>query len=63
MLITTPTDYATFLLEFLNPKPANDFRLNDASRSEMLRPQAANSNSPRPIRSGRTGGARRFFAG
>jgi CubicO group peptidase (beta-lactamase class C family) len=39
MLMTTPTDYATFLLEFLNPKPADNFRLNEASRSEMLRPQ------------------------
>jgi CubicO group peptidase (beta-lactamase class C family) len=39
MLMTTPTDYAKFLLEFLSPKPADDSRLNDASRSEMLRPQ------------------------
>jgi CubicO group peptidase (beta-lactamase class C family) len=39
MLMTTPTDFATFLLEFLDPKPANDFRLNEASRREMLRPQ------------------------
>jgi len=39
MLLTTPTDYATFLLEFLNPKPADTFRLNEASRKEMLRPQ------------------------
>lgn len=39
MLMTTPTDYATFLLEFLNPKPADNFRLNEASRKEMLRPQ------------------------
>ena len=38
-LKTTPTDYATFLLEFLAPKPADDFRLNEASRTEMLRPQ------------------------
>lgn len=38
-LMTTPTDYATFLLEFLNPKPADNFRLSEASRSEMLRPQ------------------------
>ena len=39
MLMTTPTDYATFLLEFLNPKPANNYRLSDANRNEMLRPQ------------------------
>jgi CubicO group peptidase (beta-lactamase class C family) len=28
-LMTTPTDYATFLLEFVNPKPADNFRLNE----------------------------------
>jgi CubicO group peptidase (beta-lactamase class C family) len=39
MLMTTPTEYAAFLLEFLSPKPADSFRLNDASRTEMLRPQ------------------------
>ena len=39
MLLTTPTDYAKFLMEFLNPKPADNFRLNDASRRDMLRPQ------------------------
>jgi CubicO group peptidase (beta-lactamase class C family) len=39
MLMTTPTDYGKFLLEFLDPKPADDFRLNDVSRTEMLRPQ------------------------
>lgn len=38
-LKTTPTDFATFLLEFLDPKPANAFRLNETSRAEMLRPQ------------------------
>ena len=43
-LLTTPTDYATFLLEFLNPKPADNFRLNDASRREMLRPQVKKTN-------------------
>jgi hypothetical protein len=30
---------AKFLLEFLNPKPADNFRLNEASRTEMLRSQ------------------------
>ena len=39
MLMTTASDFATFLLEFLAPKPANNFRLNEASRREMLRPQ------------------------
>ena len=32
-------DYATFLAEILNPKPADAFRITPASRSEMLRPQ------------------------
>jgi CubicO group peptidase (beta-lactamase class C family) len=39
MLMTTPTDYAAFLLEFLDPKPADAFRPSAASRAEMLRPQ------------------------
>jgi CubicO group peptidase (beta-lactamase class C family) len=39
MLMTTPSDYAKFLLEFLNPKPSDNFRLNEVSRGEMLRPQ------------------------
>ena len=43
-LMTTPTDYAKFLLEFLNPKPADNFRLNEASRTEMLRPQVKKSD-------------------
>ena len=43
-LRTTPTDYATFLLEFVNPKPADTFRLNEASRREMLRPQIKRKN-------------------
>jgi CubicO group peptidase (beta-lactamase class C family) len=38
-LYTTPSDYAKFLLEYLDPRPANAFRLNEASRKEMLRPQ------------------------
>jgi hypothetical protein len=43
-LMTTPTDFATFLLEFLNPKPADDFRLSESSRTDMLRPQATKAN-------------------
>jgi len=39
MLMTTPGDYATFMLEFLGRPPANDFRLTEKSRQEMLRPQ------------------------
>jgi CubicO group peptidase (beta-lactamase class C family) len=45
MLTTTPADYATFLLEFLNPKPADAFRLNAASRAEMLRPQVKKTDT------------------
>ena len=43
-LLTTPTDYAKFLLEFLNPKPADTFRLSESSRLEMLRPQVRKTN-------------------
>jgi CubicO group peptidase (beta-lactamase class C family) len=39
MLLTTPGDYAKFLQAFLEPGPADAFRLSDASRTEMLRPQ------------------------
>ena len=45
MLMTTPTDYATFLLQFLDPNPADAFRLNDASRAEMLRPQVKKTDT------------------
>lgn len=38
-LLTTPTDYAKFVLEILNPKPADRFRLNAETRRELLRPQ------------------------
>ena len=44
-LATTPTDYATFLLEFLKPKPADAARLTDASRAEMLRPQVKKTDT------------------
>ena len=39
-LACTPTDYATFLIETIVPKPADTFRLTAASLREMLRPQA-----------------------
>lgn len=39
MLMTTPADYARFMLEFLGRSPATDFRLTEKSRQEMLRPQ------------------------
>lgn len=38
-LATTPADYARFLLEILDPKPADAFRLDENSRREYLRPQ------------------------
>ncbi len=38
-LLTTPTDYAKFLIEVMDPKPSDAFRLNEASLKEMLRPQ------------------------
>lgn len=37
-LMTTATDYAKFLIEVMQPKPADLYRLNEASRAEMLRP-------------------------
>jgi hypothetical protein len=38
-LLTTATDYARFLIEVIDPKPVDDYRLNAASHREMLRPQ------------------------
>lgn len=38
-LHTTPTDYAKFLIEVINPKPSDAFRLNKESLLKMLRPQ------------------------
>jgi CubicO group peptidase (beta-lactamase class C family) len=38
-LQSTPSDYARFLIETLVPKPADAFRLTDASLREMRRPQ------------------------
>ena len=42
-LCTTPTDYARFLIELIDPKPSDRFRLNERSRAEMLRPQIRSS--------------------
>ena len=44
-LRTTPSDYATFLREFLDPKPSDNSRLTTASRAEMLRPQIKKSEN------------------
>jgi CubicO group peptidase (beta-lactamase class C family) len=38
-LHSTVTDYAKFLIEVIDPKPADAYRLNAASHREMLRPQ------------------------
>jgi RNA polymerase sigma factor (sigma-70 family) len=38
-LCTTPTDYAKFLIEIIDPKPSDAFRLKKKSLKEMLRPQ------------------------
>jgi CubicO group peptidase (beta-lactamase class C family) len=37
-LLTTPTDYAKFLIEVIDPKGADTFRLKPESVREMLRP-------------------------
>jgi len=38
-LCTTPTDYSKFLIEIIDPKASDAFRLNKDSLKEMLRPQ------------------------
>lgn len=38
-LLTTPTDYAKFVIEVIDPKQSDAFRLNKSSLKEMLRPQ------------------------
>jgi CubicO group peptidase (beta-lactamase class C family) len=37
-LLTTPTDYAKFVIEVINPKPSDATRLTGESLTEMLRP-------------------------
>jgi len=37
-LLTTPTDYAKFLIEVIDPRPSDAFRLKRESLKEMLRP-------------------------
>lgn len=39
-LHTTATEYAKFLIEVLDPKPPDEFRLSRQMREEMIRPQA-----------------------
>jgi CubicO group peptidase (beta-lactamase class C family) len=38
-LRTTPTDYAKFVIEVIDPKPPDAFRLKSDTVKEMLRPQ------------------------
>jgi CubicO group peptidase (beta-lactamase class C family) len=45
-LMTTATDYARFLIEVMQPKPADGFRLTEASRNEMLTPHVEAGTSP-----------------
>ena len=45
-LMSTATDYAKFLVEVMDPKPADAFRLNEASRKEMLTPQIELPEAP-----------------
>jgi CubicO group peptidase (beta-lactamase class C family) len=49
-LDTTPSDYAKFILEIIDPKPADSFRLNAKSREEFLRPQVTRSETTSPVR-------------
>jgi CubicO group peptidase (beta-lactamase class C family) len=44
-LLTTPTDYAKFLIEVIDPKPDDEFRLTRKSRDEMVHPQVPVPNS------------------
>lgn len=46
-LHTTPTDYARFLIEVINPKPADAFRLTTDSLELMTRPVVAVPDDPR----------------
>jgi RNA polymerase sigma factor (sigma-70 family) len=44
-LCTTPTDYAKCLIEVIDPKPSDAFRLKKDSLKEMLRPQVKVNDS------------------
>jgi CubicO group peptidase (beta-lactamase class C family) len=44
-LLTTPGDYAKFLIEIIAPKESDAFRLTEASLEEMLRPQVTSTES------------------
>ena len=44
-LHTTASDYARFLIEVMSPTAADSFRLSDASRLEMIKPQVKVTDS------------------
>ena len=46
LLHTTPTDYAKFLIEIIDPKPRDQFRLDSGTLAEMLRPSIKGGDSP-----------------
>jgi CubicO group peptidase (beta-lactamase class C family) len=46
-LMTTASDYAMFLIEVMQPKPADDYRLREPTLREMLRPEV---EAPSPIK-------------
>jgi CubicO group peptidase (beta-lactamase class C family) len=45
-LLTSASDYAKFLIEVIDPRPADTFRLNRTSLNEMLRPQVKVEDGP-----------------
>jgi CubicO group peptidase (beta-lactamase class C family) len=44
-LCTTPTDYAKFLMEIIDPRPSDRFRLTQRSLTEMVRPQTRRNDA------------------
>ena len=45
-LLTTPTDYARFLIQIINPKTSDRFRLQTSTIAEMVRPHIKGGDSP-----------------
>jgi CubicO group peptidase (beta-lactamase class C family) len=48
-LLTTPTEYARFMIEVIAPKPQDRFRLSSRSLMDMLRRQIMVSDTPFPV--------------
>jgi CubicO group peptidase (beta-lactamase class C family) len=46
LLCTTATDYARFLIEVVDPKPSDRFRLQQRTLFEMMRPHVKGGDSP-----------------